>query len=424
MYAVKAYYQRPGACREDERGGTFMAGKRGAQMPPRIAKGEFRARQQRAAELASARGLQGLLAWGRGGGTQDRYADLYYLTNYYSQYPLAPDKQGWSARGHGALVLPVKGASTLIVDMPAFRDDLAVADDILYSEDVASAAAEALASSMPHGPIGIMGCEAMAWQWRDVLQAALGSRLVEADGLGRELRLLKSDAELEIMRAAGRLGIRAVVAVMDAAVPGASEADLAAAGIEVIVRSGGAYFGMGLSCGAHADSYGHSQPAAYDGRYILREGDMARVDLYGSVDGYLFDIARTCVVGGRPTDDQQAMLDAARQSVLAGLRKTGPGVPMSEVARACDQTLKVSEFARRGSSAPLTGFPWGHNLGLAFEAPWIEASSTTTMAPRMCLAIEKRLARAGVGGVSYEDNVIVTEDGCEVISASDDEAIP
>jgi Xaa-Pro aminopeptidase len=400
-----------------------MTGSSDTQLPPRIAKDEFKARQQRARELASARGLQGLLAWGRGGGTQDRYADLYYLADYYSQYPLAPDKQGWSARGHGALVLPVKGASKLIVDMPAFRDDLAVADEILYSEDVASAAANALAGSVPHGPIGIMGCEAMAWQWREVFQAALGSRLVEADSLGLELRLLKSDAELQIMRAAGRVGIRAVVAVMDAALPGASEADLAAAGIEVIVRSGGAFFGMGLSCGAHADSYGHSQPAAYDGRYILREGDMARVDLYGSVDGYLFDLARTCVVGGRPTDDQQAMLDAARESVLAGIGKVGPGVPMSEVARICEDTLKVSEFARRGSSAPLTGFPWGHNLGLAFEAPWIEASSTTTMVPRMCLAIEKRLARAGVGGASYEDNLIVTENGCEVITGSTDETM-
>jgi len=393
-----------------------MTGSTDTQLPARIAKDEFEARQQRARELASARGLQGLLVWGRGGGTQDRYADLYYLTDYYSQYPLVHDKQGWSARGHGALVLPVKGPSRLIVDMPVFRDDLAVADDVIYSEDVASAAADALVSAVPYGSIGIMGSEALAWQWREVFRAALGPRLIEADSLGRELRLLKSDAELQIMRAAGRLGTRAVEAIMDAAVPGATEADLAAAGIEVIIRGGGAFHGMGLSCGAHADAYGHSQPAAYDGRYVLREGDMARVDLYGSVDGYVFDLGRTCVVSGRPTDDQQAMLDAARQSVLAGIGKVGPGVPMSEVARVCEDTLAGSEFARRGSSAPLTGFPWGHNLGLAFEAPWIEASSTTTIVPRMCLCVEKRLARAGVGGTTYEDDLIVTENGCEVIT--------
>ena len=388
----------------------------GAALPPRIARAEFEARRQRARDLARSRGLGGLLVWGRGGGTQDRFADLYYLSNYYSQYPLVPDKEGWSARGHSALVLPVSGSPTLVVDMVTFRDDLVAVDDVVRAEDVVAEAASALTGSLPHGSVGVVGCEALAWPWWDTLQKACGPRLVAADDLGRELRLLKSDAELKLVRAAARLGTQAVEAGLDAAIPGATEADVAAAAIEVIVRGGGVYFGMGLSCGDHADSYGHSQPAAYDGRYVLREGDMARLDLYGSVDGYLFDLARSCVVGVPPTDDQKAMLDAARDAVLAGIRGVAPGVPMSEIARICDQTLAESEFARRGSSAPLTGFPWGHSMGLSFDEPWIEAGCSTLVQPRMCLAVEKRLARPGVGGVSYEDNLIVTEDGCETIS--------
>lgn len=388
----------------------------GRALPPRIQRAEFETRLRRAVELAEAWGLQGLLVWGRGGGTQDRFADLYYLSNYYSQYPLVADKEGWSARGHAALVLPVTGDPTLVVDMVVFRDDLVAVDHIVRAEDVVADAASALADAVPQGPIGVIGGEALAWHWWDTFQRICGERLVAVDDLGRELRLLKSDAELEIVRAAAGLGIRAVRAGLDAAVPGATEADVAAAAIEVIVRGGGVYFGMGLSSGDHADSYGHSQPAAYDGRTVLREGDMARLDLYGSLDGYLFDLARTCVVGVSPTDDQAVMMDAARDAVLAGIHGVAPGVPMSEIARICDRTLTDSEFARRGSSAPLTGFPWGHSMGLSFDAPWIEAGCSTLIEPRMCLAVEKRLARPGVGGVSYEDNLIVTEDGCEVIS--------
>jgi Xaa-Pro dipeptidase len=386
-------------------------------LPPRISDAEFRDRQVRARELAKVRGFSALLVWGRGGTTQDRYADLYYLSNYYSQYPLIPDEPGrWRARGHGALILPVRGRSSLIVDMSAFRDDLAVADDVLYSEDVAAAAGDALASAAPRGRIGVMGCEALAWPWWEVLRAAFGRRLANADDIGRELRVLKSDAELQLMRAAGALGSLAVDAMMDAAVPGVSEAEVAATGFETIARGGGAIYGMGFSCGPHADAYGQSQPAAYDGRYLLREGDMARVDLYGSVDGYVFDLGRSRVVGDGPTEDQQAMLDAARQSVLAGIARAGPGVPMAEVARCCDEALAASEYAQRGASSPLSGHPWGHSLGLTWEGPWIETRSTTIIAPRMCLSVEKRLARAGVGGATYEDDLIVNEDGCELIT--------
>lgn len=384
-------------------------------LPPRIAREEFLVRQERARELAAARGWSGILAWGRGASTQDRYADLYYLSNYYTQYPFTPDEpERWRARGHGALVLPVSGSTRLIVDMPAFRDDLAVADDVIFSEDVVGTTAHALRSAVPNGMIGVMGNEALAWRWHECLRDYLGPRLIDADDVGPALRVLKSDAELELMRAAGALGTRAVDAIMDAAVPGASEAEVAAAGVTTIVNGGGAFYGMGISCGPYAHSYGQSQPAPYDGRYRLREGDMARVDLYGSVDGYLFDFGRTCVVGGSPSDEQQAMIAAVRDSVLAGVGAIAAGVSLGDVARRCDQVLAASEFLRKRPSL-LSGFgTWGHSLGLTWEAPWIDAKSRERAQPRMCLSIEKRLAVEGLGGATYEDNFIVTEDGCEL----------
>ncbi len=59
-------------------------------LPPRIESQEYRSRQDRAREEAANRSLSGLLAWGRGGQDPVHYADLYYLTDYYSNMVVSP----------------------------------------------------------------------------------------------------------------------------------------------------------------------------------------------------------------------------------------------------------------------------------------------------------------------------------------------
>jgi Xaa-Pro aminopeptidase len=87
----------------------------------------------------------------------------------------------------------------------------------------------------------------LAWRWGRELAARLPEyRFVEADDLATGLRLVKSAAELDLLRAAGEVGARAVDAAMVAAVPTVTEAEVAAA-IAEIVRAGGALYGLGLS---------------------------------------------------------------------------------------------------------------------------------------------------------------------------------
>jgi Xaa-Pro aminopeptidase len=389
------------------------------ELPPRIESTEFRERQERARRQAEARGLAGLLVWSRGAGSQDRFADVYYLAGFYPQYSFIPDEPGrWRARGHAALVLPVDRPSTLIVDVPAFRDDLAVADEVVVSSDVVAAAAVALVATIPNGKIGILGCEPLSWRWYAGLVEAVGERFVDADDLGPELHLRKSPAELALIRAAGALGGRSVDALMEAAVPGATEAEVAAAGIALMTAGGGMLYGLGISCGPYAHTYGQTLPAPYDPRYRLQPGDMARVDMYGSIDGYLFDFGRSRVVAADPTADQQALLDAARESVRAGIEEIRPGQTLGRVAERCDEVFRESDYSRRGLGLPPASPLWGHSLGLAFEPPWIVPASEVVIQPGMYLAVEQRVALPGVGGATYEDNVLVTEDGYEVVTTA------
>jgi ectoine hydrolase len=383
----------------------------------------YYARQTAARELARERGYSALVAWSRGGSTQDHYADVYYLTGYYTHQPFIPDEPGrWRAHGHTALVLPVAGPGTLLVDMTELQDPMPAADRVRFTEDLVESLIAAVAETVPSGTdVALMGGEALAWRWGRELDARLpGHRLVEADDLAAGLRLIKSAAELDLLRAAGEIGARAVDAAMEAAVPGATEAEVAEAAIAEIIRAGGALYGLGLSSGPWAHTFSPSTPAAYSRRH-LHAGDMIRLDLYGSIDGYLFDFGRSRVVGRSPTQEQQEILDAVRDSVHAGTELLRAGETLGAVARRCEEVLGASAYVRRhGLPRTMMGGTWGHSLGLDWGAPWIESSSSTVIQSGMCFAIERRIEAPGIGGASYENDVIVTDAGPEIVTPAPD----
>lgn len=390
---------------------------------PRIAPTEYRERQRRALAAARERGCEALVAWSRGGSTQDRYADVYYLSGFYSHFPTLHDRAGiWRARGHCACVLAPDGTSELVVDQRRLRDDDApVADAVVFTADPVEGLVQALRRALPDGGrVALLGGDVLAARWARALGQALPRHeLVEADALGHELRLLKSPAELTLLRAAGALGTAAVDAAMAAAVPGAHEGQVVAAAVEQVVGAGGALYGLGLSSGRWAHTFSPTRPAAFDARRTLRAGELLRLDLYGSVDGYLFDFGRSLVVGGgEGSADQRAIVDATIDSVQAGIAAIRPGVAIDEIAKRCDAALLASDYADRfgAGEAPLGS--WGHSLGLCWEAPWIERGNELRLQEGMCLAVELRIEAPGVGGANYEDNVIVTADGCELLSAA------
>ena len=106
---------------------------------------EFRLRQDAARAACSAAGLDGLVVYSRGGACVDMYADVLYLSNHYSQQPAMGDHAGiGTARAHGVLVLPVDGPCIAVVDVPWWRPDLVVADDVRMSTDVTDAVAGAI----------------------------------------------------------------------------------------------------------------------------------------------------------------------------------------------------------------------------------------------------------------------------------------
>src|SRR5438876_10241729 len=106
---------------------------------------EFGERRARTLELMRHEGLKGLLVFARGGGTLDRYADVLYLTNYYTPYPYIPDLAGnWSARAHTSFVMPDDADPTLIIDSPNDGRIALPAERIVYTDFVVEETVKAM----------------------------------------------------------------------------------------------------------------------------------------------------------------------------------------------------------------------------------------------------------------------------------------
>ena len=391
-------------------------------MPPTIEPAEHRERQARARAAAAERGLAALVAVSRGGGAHDRVADVAWLTGLVTSQPFVPDLPGhWRAAGHVVVVVPVDGPVTAVVE----SDELvpfAVADEVVVADDLVAAAGKALAAAVAGGArqrVGVLGADATPFPWWTALDALVREAAMEAaDDLGAALRRVKSPAEQDLLRAAGRLGSGAMAEALAVAVPGAREAEVAAAFMQHVVREGGTVYDVVMSSGAASVALApHGGPAGWTTRR-LEAGDLLRIDAYGSVGGYLFDFARTVVVGDTATSEQSELIAALRTSVLAGIEALRPGVELSEVARACEEALAASAHARRhGTPEHLMGGFWGHGLGLAFEPPWLGPDSHEVVEPGWCLAVERRAAIPGLGGAQYEDNVLIGPTEAELLTS-------
>jgi Xaa-Pro aminopeptidase len=395
-----------------------------------IPRSEFLERQQRVAEEAAHRGLDGVVAWSKCGGTYDAYADAVYLANHYTAFPHIRDLEPhWSARGHAAVIIPVHGEATLVVDMADYRADLVIAPDVRYSNDVVGEVAAVLRDrGISQGRVGLSGVEFMSWKsFRDLSQHLPGVEFVPADDLLDRMRMLKSEAEIDMLRVSGRIGAQAFEAMMEAVTPGQTEADAVAAGVDVITRAGGALYTALVASGPHDAALVWSALPGYDSNRQLEVGEMFHVDMYAPIcGGYLIDYSRSTVVGGRATVSQREVLDASVAAVEAVIEAIDDGATAGDLARAGEHFLDENGFrwteqdaAARDTARNDLNFPaWGHGFGLTWEPPWLIEGDETPIVPGMCLAIERHVGRPGVGTAAFEQNVVVLESGPEVLSTA------
>jgi len=378
---------------------------------PTVPAEEFVERRRRAIAAAKARGLAGLLVCSRGGGTLDRYADVLYLTNFYTHFPFIPDFEGnWSARAHTFLILPVDEVPELVIDVP---DDgrIRLADGrVTYSDFVLDDAVKALKTAgLGSARIGLVGGDVLTFTMLNKLRAALPELVIEpADDLLMNLRSIKSPAEIALLRRASTIGSRMIEAMMDAAVTGASHGDVVAAGLNYLVPAGGMLYNSFMASGRGGDPsrFAKSNFPTWGSDKRLADGDWIRLGISGAVDGYVFDLARSKAVGP-VTNRQVELFESAIASIEATLAAIRPGATAGDLGAAGLDKQKSMGFAVDGVFSAM-----GHGIGLGWDDPWLARGVTTPIVPNMVLSVERTIMQDGYLG-DYEESVLITPDGYE-----------
>jgi Xaa-Pro aminopeptidase len=262
-------------------------------------------------------------------------------------------------------------------------------------------------------------------------------QLVTLDHLLHDLRLYKSRDEAQAMRRAARIGMQAHRRAMAVCRPGLYEYQVEAEFLHEF-RSHGArpsylpIVGSGPNtCVLHYHANDRQ----------LRDGDLLLVDAGCEYDYYASDITRTYPVNGRFTPEQRAIYEVVLEAHAAAIAAVGPGrswgEPHDAAVRAVARGLRrlglldgpPASIVRSGSYKPFFMHRTGHWLGMDVHdvGDYKVADEWRVLEPGMALTVEpgiyipegmKGVPKQWWGiGVRIEDDVLVTADGAELLTA-------
>ena len=239
------------------------------------------------------------------------------------------------------------------------------------------------------------------------------SRIISA------LRMIKSPLEIERVRRSVGAAVAGYLAGLEAARAGMTEKELVAIISSTMFRSGttAGTKPLFVNCVSGRTRYPLVDSPASDN--VIAEGDIVFVDGGGASDGYVSDILRLIGVGRIRAQDQR-YAEVAADATRSMVDSVRPGVRVSQL---------ITTAAEHVASAGLTeqvGEIAGHGIGLElWERPLIKVHDSpdddVSLRPGMVLCLEPILAPAhpdgGLAGIFvFEQQVLVTADGCEVLS--------
>ncbi len=231
--------------------------------------------------------------------------------------------------------------------------------------------------------------------------------LLPKDNLVEELRVIKDEDEVRRMDASIDLNHKLFEYIEGQLEPGKTEEEIAWE-VEKFFRENGAEelaFSTIVGVGPNA-----ALPHAIPGETKLRENELVLIDTGCRLEDYNSDQTRTFWVGDRPSDrflKTRELVQASQQAAIDVIR---PGLAYAEAYR-----VAYEVFEKAGVQSMFT-HGLGHGVGLeTHEPPSLSKGAQGVLQPGMVVTVEPGLYDPQWGGIRWEYQVFVTEDGCRIM---------
>ncbi|MCI2947607.1 Xaa-Pro peptidase family protein [Staphylococcus caledonicus] len=222
-----------------------------------------------------------------------------------------------------------------------------------------------------------------------------------------EIRQIKSPDEIEKIKHAAKIVDDTYNYILEVAKAGMTEKELKA-----LLES------KMLHLGAEGPSFDTIVASGYRGALphgvasdkVIEQGDMITLDFGAYYEGYCSDITRTFAIG-EPDPKMKEIYNIVLESQIKAINEIKPGMTVQEADALSRDYIDAHGYGKE------FGHSLGHGIGLDIhEGPLLSKNAKGTIQVNNCVTIEPGIYVDGLGGVRIEDDILITENGCEVFT--------
>jgi len=370
---------------------------------------EFERRHAAVQDKVRQRGLDALLVHSN----EADFANVRYLSDY------------WPIFESAGVLVQAEGEPILIIgpESETFARDHSVIPDIkkvlYYREsaepdypDIAIDSFEDIFASANNGrgikKLGIAGYTAMPVSVCEPVRSALpGAQIVKADEIMHEMRMVKSEHEIAVLRKAFRVSELALEAVLERIKPGMTELQVVGIAQEAMYRHGAEYEAHPtyVLSGVNS-SHAIGRPA----HKVIEKGELVQINIGARVGGYSPSIGVPICMGAM-TAQMKDLVSFGLEAHLKTMEWMKAGVPAGEVA------VNFFDYVKKRGYGDYALYGPCHGLGMIeVERPWMETTSEYPLRDNMTFQVDTFLYRPEYG-LRWETGVRVISGGVEQFSS-------
>jgi Xaa-Pro aminopeptidase len=276
------------------------------------------------------------------------------------------------------------------------------------------------------GIAGKIGADSDGYPWMlgyrgPSLSELTGGTVVRVTGFIEDVMMIKSEAEIALIRESVKWGNLAHRLLQRYTRVGATETEVSLragndATLAMLDTLGPLYraqsmFGDGASAGYRGQIGRNAAiPHALSNNAVFQAGDVLVTGANAPMWGYNSELERTMVVG-QPSDEQRRMFEHMKKIQEIAFDALRPGAKCSDVDRAVRGYYEAHDLMKYWKHHS------GHAIGLRYhEGPFLDVGDPTEIKPGMVFTVEPGLYAPDLGGFRHSDTALITADGMELLT--------